>query len=141
MGVLVERTSGLVLRVKMADATAASALVGLFAKLDPHSPWQRDTWENTNGLIREYPPKGTDLSVSSARMGLMASPTARTPRPRGIHNSQTPLEMFAQTLTSSPKPSSSVQRTGHCASGLQTAQRAVHQVLHPVCSDSFLVSP
>ncbi len=104
VGVLVERSSRLVLLAKMDDATAASALEGYTRKLkgiaeplrqsltydqgkemarhaeltaqtgvkvyfcDPHSPWQRGTCENTNGLLRQYLPKGTDLAVYSQEL-------------------------------------------------------------------------
>jgi IS30 family transposase len=129
VGTLVERTTLFTVLVKMADASAESAVKGFGFALnrieaqkrlsltydqgremashrqlsemtgikvyfaDPHSPWQRGINENTNGLLRQYLPKGEDLSVYSQKELDQIAWRLNT-RPRKSLNFRCPAELF-----------------------------------------------
>ena len=75
--------------------TAETGVQVYFA--DPHAPWQRGSNENTNGLLREYLPKGTDLSAVTAEQ-LQAIEDELNDRPRKRFGYYTPREQLAKLL-------------------------------------------
>ena len=66
---------------------------------DSHSPWQRGSNENTNGLLRDYFPKGTVLSAHSPQH-LLAVENELNSRPRHVLDDRAPAELFAALLAS-----------------------------------------
>ena len=64
---------------------------------DPHAPWQRGRNENTNGLLRQFLPKGTDLSAySQEQLGDIA--WLLNTRPRKRHDYLTPQEIYDEQI-------------------------------------------
>jgi len=83
------------------DITLATDLAIYFC--DPHKPWQRGSNENTNGLLRQYFPKSTDLTVHTPER-LLEVATELNGRPRKTLGFRTPAEAFEELLSDPKRP-------------------------------------
>ena len=88
-----------------AELTAQTGVMVYFC--DPHSPWQRGSCENTNGLLRQYLPKGTDLSVYRQEQ-LDAIAERLNQRPRAIHGYFPPISVYRAMMERLNQPTSAV---------------------------------
>jgi len=91
---------------KHAEITQRTGVAIYFC--DPHSPWQRGSNENINGLIRQYLPKGTDLTVHSQEQ-LDAIAYELNIRPRQRFEYRCPIEVISDVMAQEYNDTTSVQ--------------------------------